>query len=127
MIVTMTSKVAFATEGGLVSAHFGHAPVFLVVTIEDGRVLSREEHPNPGHVPGALPKWLAGLGATCVVAGGMGEQARRLFEASGIRVVVGASGNVEQVLETYLSGTLSGTESFCSGSDTCGDHSHHAS
>ena len=118
----MTSKVAFATEGGALSAHFGHAPVFLVVTVEDGRVLSREEHPNPGHVPGALPRWLSDLGVGCVVAGGMGEQARRLFESSGIRVVVGVSGNVEDVLGRYLSGTLSGSGGFCSGSGNCGEH-----
>ncbi len=43
-------KIAAITEdGATVSQHFGHAPYYLVVTVEDGKLLSKEKRDKAGH------------------------------------------------------------------------------
>ncbi len=43
-------KVAFVTEDGkTISEHFGRAPYFQVITVEDGQVLNREMREKPFH------------------------------------------------------------------------------
>ena len=44
----------------------------------------------PQHEPGMLPRWLKGLGANAIIAGGMGSRAQGLFAEEGIQVIVGA-------------------------------------
>ena len=43
-------KIASVTENGnTISQHFGRAPLYVVVTAEDGKVLSRETRAKAGH------------------------------------------------------------------------------
>ena len=79
-------KIAVAVENGEVSAHFGHCDHFLVADIKDGKVNSTDAVANPGHTPGALPPFVAGLGASVIIAGGMGQKAIDLFKANGVIV-----------------------------------------
>ncbi|HOM25340.1 MAG TPA: NifB/NifX family molybdenum-iron cluster-binding protein, partial [Thermosynergistes sp.] len=51
-----------ATYKDAVCPHFGHAPEFRLVEIDGNKVVKEEVHSNPGHVPGALPKWMKSLG-----------------------------------------------------------------
>ncbi|NLH94607.1 MAG: dinitrogenase iron-molybdenum cofactor [Synergistaceae bacterium] len=106
-------KIAIPVENGRVSAHFGHAPQFLVALTEEGKIVRTETHENPGHEPGKLPTWLAGLGVKAILAGGMGERAISLFQAQGIQVCVGVSGAADEVLRSFLQGRLEGGESLC--------------
>jgi predicted Fe-Mo cluster-binding NifX family protein len=54
-----------------------------------------------------LPKWLHDLGADVIIAGGMGNRARQLFDENGIKVVVGAPSDAPEVLvRQYLSDSL---------------------
>lgn len=106
-------KVAVATERDFVSPHFGHCEEFTLFEIADGKVTSRKTVPNPGHAPGFLPEYLAGLGVTHVIAGGMGARAMQLFEARGITPLVGVQGTVDKAVEDFLSGNLKTGESLC--------------
>jgi len=106
-------KIAIPLEGGRVCAHFGHAPHFLVAVTEEGHVVKKEMLENPGHEPGKLPAWLAGLGVKAILAGGMGERAISLFQAQGVQVCVGVSGPAEEALAAFLEGSLEGGASFC--------------
>jgi predicted Fe-Mo cluster-binding NifX family protein len=115
--VTM-EKLAVAADGDVVSAHFGHCSQYVLVEAEGGKVLKRTTISNPGHEPGKLPRYLAELGVTCVVAGGMGPRAQQNFAAHGISTVVGITGTVEQAVQAWLSGELSG------GDNTCGRTGH---
>ena len=99
-------KVAVATNGKEVSPHFGHCLSFTIVEIEDGKVLNKEEAPNPGHQPGFLPKFLAQQGIDCIIAGGMGRNAQMLFAPNGIKVITGAYGPVDDVIKGYVEGNL---------------------
>lgn len=123
----MPVKVALATDGNNVAGHFGHCPAFTIVNIEDGREKSREVIANPGHRPGFLPRFLSELGVTHIIAGGMGPAARNLFEQHGVTVIIGAQGTVDQVLASFLAGTLATGPSQCHhGSEDhhCGGHGH---
>lgn len=106
-------KVAVATEGAYVAPHFGHCAEYTLFEIADGKVQSRVSIPNPGHTPGFLPEYLAGLGVTHVIAGGMGARARELFAARGITTLVGARGLVSTVVEDFLAGKLETGPSLC--------------
>ena len=107
-------KIAISTDGPMVSAHFGRCPSFTILRIEEGKVASREDIPNPGHAPGALPRFLHARGVGCIIAGGMGMRAKDLFSQTGIDTIMGVSGRVDDVVQQILDGTLQGGESLCS-------------
>jgi len=107
-------KVAISTDGNQVSAHFGRCPSFTIANIEDGQVLSKEIISNPGHRAGFLPEFLHGQGVECIIAGGMGNRASMLFGDSGIKIIIGVTGSVDETIEKLAEGTLKGGESLCS-------------
>ena len=106
-------RIAISTDGDSVSAHFGRCPSFTIVDIEGGKVTKREEVPNPGHQPGAIPEFLHKHGAGCIIAGGMGMRATSFFEEYGIKTIVGVGGKIDEVIELLKKGTLEGGESLC--------------
>lgn len=106
-------RVAISTDGSSVSAHFGRCPHFTIVDIEDGKLTHRALVENPGHQPGAIPRFLAQRGVKCIVAGGMGMRAMTFFDQEGIQTIVGVSGEVEEIIVKLKEGTLVGGESLC--------------
>ncbi len=106
-------KVAVASDGVLVSGHFGHCEGFNLYEIVNEEVVENKFVPNPGHKPGYLPVFLKEQGANVIIAGGMGETAQVLFQEQGIKVVVGAQGNVDKAVNEFLTGVLVSTGSVC--------------
>lgn len=109
-------RLAIATEDGNVAQHFGRCPGFTIVDIEDGKIISKNFIENPGHKahqPGAVPRFLKSQSVDCVVAGGMGPNAVMNLQASGIKVIVGVTGSIDETVEKFLKGSLKGGESLC--------------
>ena len=106
-------RIAISTDEKNVSAHFGRCPSFTIVDIENGKVMNREEIGNPGHHPGFLPQFLHEKGVSCIVAGGMGQNAVHLFAQQKIETIVGISGAVNDVIDKIANDTLEGGESLC--------------
>jgi predicted Fe-Mo cluster-binding NifX family protein len=106
-------RVAISTDGSSVSPHFGRCPHFTIVDIEDGKLTYRELVENPGHQPGAIPRFLAERGVRCIIAGGMGMRATSFFNEQGIEAIVGVSGEIEDVIRKLTEGSLVGGDSFC--------------
>lgn len=106
-------KFAISTEGNRVSAHFGRAPIFTFITIEDGDVVSKEELSNPGHTVGSIPQFVNQQGADCMIAGGMGKRAVQFFNQYGIDVITGVQGSIDEVIEKIKNNELEGGESLC--------------
>lgn len=106
-------KIAIATDGTQVSPHFGRCPLFTIVEIAEGKVVEKKVIDNPGHHPGFLPDFLSKEGVSCIIAGGMGGRASGLFAEKGIKAVVGISGKVDDVIESFLKGALREGESLC--------------
>jgi ATP-binding protein involved in chromosome partitioning len=107
-------KFAIPLAEGVLCAHFGHCQQFAIIETEDGRIKDKELHTPPPHEPGVLPNWLAELGVSVVIAGGMGRRALGLFNEKGIEVTVGApSSPPEALVEQYLQGTLIAGQNIC--------------
>jgi len=123
-------KVAAITEDGTtISQHFGRALYYLVVTVEDGKVVSKERRDKAGHhtfaagqhpdtAPGERHGYDAGAQsrhatmaetvADCQVllAGGMGWGAYESLKSRGIEPVVTDVESIEEAVKLYLEGKL---------------------
>lgn len=106
-------KIAIASEGLLVSAHFGHCEGFTMYNVENGEIKNKEFVDNPGHKPGFLPVFLKEQKVNVIIAGGMGEAAKDLFVENGIDVIVGVSGEVDMLAKLYVEGELESTGEIC--------------
>ena len=112
-------KIAVASENGMVTEHFGHCQGFAIFDIEDDRIIKSEVVANPGHKPGFLPNLLNDMGVNIIIAGGMGSGAIAIFDEKNIEVIVGARGNAQGAVESYINGSLKSTNSACR------EHQHH--
>jgi len=106
-------KIAVASEGKMVTEHFGHCEGFAIFEAENNQIKGKEFTPNPGHKPGFLPVFLHDKGVNVIISGGMGSGAVDIFNEKGIEVVTGASGDAETAVNNYLQGKLKSTGSVC--------------
>lgn len=106
-------KICISSDLGKVSAHFGRAPEFTFVTIENNEVIEKKVLSNPGHTVGSIPQFVNEQGAKYMISGGMGPRAVGFFKEYGIEVIMGVTGEIEKVIKEILDGTLEGGESLC--------------
>jgi predicted Fe-Mo cluster-binding NifX family protein len=106
-------KVAISTDQGYVSAHFGRCASYTIIEINEGKILNREEIPNPGHQPGFLPQFLSEKGVSFIIAGGMGPRAQGLFAEKNIQAIIGVQGPVDEVIQKLLRQELEAGEDLC--------------
>lgn len=109
-------RIALPVEGEQLCLHFGHASHFAIFTTDDNgqAITSVDRVVPPPHEPGVLPAWLGSQGADVILAGGMGQRARQLFEEQGIRVVVGVTAqDAGQAVAAFLEGELAAGENPC--------------
>lgn len=122
-------KIAvISDDGNTVSMHFGRAPLYVVVEVEDGRVIGREVRPKVGHhtfgdhphgdQPGAPHGYdaasqdkhsrMAGNISDCQVllAGGMGWGAYDSLKGYGIEPIITDISSVDAAVEAYLDGSI---------------------
>jgi predicted Fe-Mo cluster-binding NifX family protein len=107
-------KIAVTAENNnglesMVAHHFGHAPFFILVDMENGEVIQTLGIANPfaeAHQPGQIPNFIHEQKANAILSGGMGGRAIEFFEQLGIKAATGADGTVRQALESYLGGSL---------------------
>jgi len=112
-------KIAVASEGSMVTGHFGHCENFNIFEAQGGKIVSEASIPNPGHRPGFLPNFLHELAVNVIISGGMGGGAVEIFNEKGIEVITGASGAAGEVVLLYLQGKLKSSGSVCH------EHQHH--
>lgn len=86
----MKRKIAIPLENGVLCQHFGHCTKFSIIETEDNKITGHLKVTPPPHEPGLLPSWLAKMGVTNVIAGGMGKHAIDLFGQNRIEVCTGA-------------------------------------
>lgn len=106
-------RLAISTENNMVAAHFGRCPQYTLVDIENGEEVRREIVDNPGHAPGAIPEFLNGKGCDVIIAGGMGRRAQQFFREYEIDWMIGVRGEINSVIDDFLSGRLEVGESTC--------------
>ena len=123
-------KIAAISDDEIViSRHFGRAPYYVVVTIEDGKIIAKETRSKAGHhtfaaheppklAPGERHGYDAGsqtrhaamaeVISDCQVllAGGMGWGAYEAMQSYGIEPIVTDMDNIDEAVKLYLGGRL---------------------
>jgi len=121
-------KIAAVTEDGVtISQHFGRAPYYVVLTVEDGQVVGREQREKVAHGRGASGHVhvegqahgfdaasqdthgrMAAPIADCQVllARGMGMGAFQSLTQAGIQPVITDIAAVDEAVAAYVAGAL---------------------
>jgi len=112
-----------------ISQHFGRAPLYIVVTVEEGEVIGKETRAKTGHhtfaahhhpdlAPGERHGYDAGSqvrhesmaetisDCRVLIAGGMGWGARESLKEYGIETIVTDVENIDEAVRLYLEGKL---------------------
>jgi predicted Fe-Mo cluster-binding NifX family protein len=119
---------AVSDDGVTISQHFGRAPLYVVVTVEEGRVVNKEERQKAGHhtfaahhpesAPGQRHGYdagsqvrhanMAGTIEDCQVllAGGMGWGAYDSLKGRAIEPIVTDVRDIDEAVQRYLDGNL---------------------
>jgi predicted Fe-Mo cluster-binding NifX family protein len=123
-------KIAVVSEDGVnISQHFGRAPLYVVVTTEDGKITAKETRNKAGHnsfaggqhhetAPGERHGYDTGAQSRhaamaqriddcqVLIAGGMGWGAYENFKSQGIETVVTDVMDIDEAVNLYLQGKL---------------------
>ena len=122
-------KIAAISDDGIsISQHFGRAPIYVVMTVEEGKVTAKETRPKAGHhtfaasehhpTPGephgydagsqAKHRTMADTISDCQVllAGGMGWGAYESMMDYGIKPVVTDVQSIDEAVQFYVAGNL---------------------
>ena len=113
-------KIAVPSRQNQVDEHFGHCEYFTVFTVNDRNEIAAEETlaaPADCGCRSNIAQTLAGMGVRMMLAGNMGQGAVNVLNRCGIDVLRGCSGNVKQVAEHWLSGSLKDSGVACSQHD----------
>lgn len=101
-------KVALPVWENRVSPVIDFAHVILIAEIENLGVISRQYQPFDSHLPPfSQAANLSGLGVEILICGGVSQVLEEMVRSYGIQVISAVSGNVDEVLQAYLKGSLS--------------------
>ncbi|MBN2598211.1 MULTISPECIES: NifB/NifX family molybdenum-iron cluster-binding protein [Labilibaculum] len=110
----MKKKIAIPVKDGILDGHFGHCSHFALLDVMDKAIVTEELVAAPPHEPGLLPPFLADLGVTDVIAGGMGNRAIQIFNQHNVNVFVGAPQlDAKELVKGFLDESLSFTANYC--------------
>lgn len=118
------TKVAVPTRGNVVDDHFGHCEYYTVFTVGADNKIDRAEmleSPQGCGCKSNIASVLRDKGVTVMLAGNMGAGALNVLTRHGIDVRRGCSGNVHQLVESYLAGRISDSGQGCQ----VHEHHHH--
>ena len=99
-------KAAFAVWSGRISPVFDVSRRLLVVEVQNGTIVARTEEPLLDEHPIGKIRRLVQLGIETLVCGAISRQLADLASVQGIRTIPFTAGEVEEVIEAYLSGAL---------------------
>lgn len=102
-------KIALPTRQNMIDDHFGHCEAFTIFTIDENKeIVSKEMLPSPEGCgcKSNIAQTLSEMDVSIMLAGNMGDGAVRVLDFSGIEVIRGCSGDVDDVVAKWLNGTL---------------------
>jgi predicted Fe-Mo cluster-binding NifX family protein len=120
---------AISDDGKTISQHFGRATLYVVVTVEDGKVTHKETRPKAGHhtfsadqhpetAPGERHGFDTGAqmrhgtmidtisDCQVIFAGGMGWGAQESLKNRGIDVIMTDTESIDEAVKLYIQGKL---------------------
>jgi predicted DNA-binding protein (UPF0251 family)/predicted Fe-Mo cluster-binding NifX family protein len=126
----VSNKIAVISDDGkTISQHFGRAPYYVVVTLDNNKIISKEQRAKAGHhsfgaqaeehpAPGAPHGFDAGSQAKHAVmaqpigdcrvlrAGGMGRGAYESLKSAGIESIITDVSDIDRAVALYSEGKL---------------------
>lgn len=99
-------KIAVTYENGEVFQHFGHTENFKIYEAENGTIVNAQVVPTQGSGHGALAGFLAGRKVDVLLCGGIGGGAKSALADAGIELYGGVTGDADDAVRAFLSGTL---------------------
>ena len=108
-------KVAVPLFRDEVSPRFGCSAQFLVATVEEGGVWAQEVKDVSHLAPWQLSEFLASLGVTKVICGGVHRRFQEELARCGIEIIWGVIGPAADALEALRAGTLRTDQFICPG------------
>jgi predicted Fe-Mo cluster-binding NifX family protein len=101
-------KVALPVWENRVSPVFDFAHALLVAEIENLRVRGKQHMPVDPHLPPfSQAAKLSSLGVETLICGAVSQMLEEMIKSYGIRVISAVSGDIDEVLQAHLNGTLS--------------------
>jgi predicted Fe-Mo cluster-binding NifX family protein len=119
---------AISEDGTTISQHYGRAPLYVVITVEENKVVKKETRDKAGHhsfaahhsdvKPGERHGYDAGAqvrhanmvstisDCQVILAGGMGWGAYDSLKNSGIEPIATDVKNIDEAVQRYLAGNL---------------------
>ena len=114
--------IALPSRNNQIDSHFGHCECFTVFTVnkDTKEILNSQivESPAGCGCKSNIAGTLADMGVELMIAGNIGEGAVNVLNRSGINVLRGCSGDVNQTVLSWLNGNL------VDSGDTCHEHEH---
>lgn len=110
-------KIAVTTDNGMVFQHFGQTKTFTIYEIEEKEIKSKQllDAGENGH--SALAVLLNAQNVNVLICGGIGQGAKDTLKSANVTLVAGATGLVDDVVNSYLAGNLIHNATF-----TCNHH-----
>ncbi|WP_027189291.1 NifB/NifX family molybdenum-iron cluster-binding protein [Paucidesulfovibrio longus] len=108
-------KIAVPTRDGIVDEHFGHCDHYTIYEVVDGKLGAgaRLESPQGCGCKSNIASVLKEMGVHTMLAGNIGQGAVNVLSQSGINVVRGCNGKVEEVAEAFLAGKIKDQPIIC--------------
>ncbi|MCF2137235.1 MAG: NifB/NifX family molybdenum-iron cluster-binding protein [Candidatus Thorarchaeota archaeon] len=97
------------SSGTRVSNHFGRAPFFALIDIEDGTVVARSVEPNTGEHSGGSGHAhdnVLRYNPHVVIVSAMGPRGLDSFQTVNVAVLRASSDSVDENIDAYLNGEL---------------------
>lgn len=120
-------KIAVPYLNGYVNDHFGHSEIYAVFTINtENQIIDRaliKSDTGCGCKSG-IGATLSREGVTIMLAGNIGGGAIHHLYVEGIEVVRGCSGLAEDIVISYLAGSITDGGQTCEQHAGCDDHRH---
>jgi len=122
-------KIAVPTRNNVVDDHFGHCEYYTVFTFDENKeLLNKEILPSPSGCgcKSNIAFVLKEIGVKVMLAGNMGQGALNVLNNQGIDVYRGCTGDVNDLVASYIKGEISDSGVGCKEHDDHhnGGHSH---
>ena len=98
--------MALATWNGRISPVFDVTRQIQILDIDNGSVVTRREESLPGTDPLVQVERLAELGPQVLICGAISNPLANMLTARNIRVLAFTAGDIDQVIDAWLKGTL---------------------
>ena len=110
------TKIAIPTRDNAVDDHFGHCDHYTIISVDDNKNVigsERLDSPQGCGCKSNIASVMQEMGITIMLAGNMGQGAKNVLEGQRIEVIRGCSGDVEELVASYLAGNVKDNGEIC--------------